>query len=56
MSIFVKPTSTVGDKAKEGRHDPCILPRILSVICSMAKLVIADHYLRQNSYTHQEQK
>jgi chorismate synthase len=50
LSILVKPTSTVGDKAKEGRHDPCILPRILPVICSMAKLVVADHFLRQSAY------
>ena len=50
FSVMVKPTSTVGDKAKEGRHDPCILPRILPVIESMAKLVVADHFLRQNAY------
>lgn len=50
LEVLVKPTSTIGEKAKEGRHDPCILPRVLPVISSMAKLVIADHFLRQNSY------
>jgi chorismate synthase len=56
FSIFIKPTSTVGEKAKEGRHDPCILPRVLPVICSMAKLVIADHYLRQKAYEKVEDR
>ena len=50
LSIFVKPTSTVGDKAKEGRHDPCIIPRMIPVLESMIYLTIADHYLRQNAY------
>ena len=51
FTVIVKPTSTVGDKAKEGRHDPCILPRILPVLESMAKIVIADHFLRQKAYS-----
>ncbi len=54
LSIFVKPTSTIGEKAKEGRHDPCILPRVLPVVCSMAKMVIADHFLRQKAYENLE--
>jgi len=51
LSIFVKPTSTVGEKAKEGRHDPCIIPRMIPVIESMIYLTLADHYLRQNAYS-----
>ena len=51
LTIFVKPTSTVGDKAKEGRHDPCIIPRMIPVIESMIYLTLADHYLRQNAYS-----
>lgn len=51
LTIYVKPTSTVGDKAKEGRHDPCIIPRMIPVIESMIYLTLADHYLRQNAYS-----
>ncbi|EQC48308.1 chorismate synthase [Bacteriovorax sp. BSW11_IV] len=49
QSVF-KPTSTVGEKAKEGRHDPCILPRAVPVVEAMVKVTIADHLLRQNAY------
>lgn len=48
-SIFKAP-STIGDKAKAGRHDPCILPRVVPVIESMVLITLADHYLRQKSY------
>jgi len=50
MNITFKPTSTVGEKAKEGRHDPCIIPRAIPVVEAMVKVVLADHYLRQNAY------
>ena len=50
LELGFKPVSTVGDKAKEGRHDPCILPRVIPVVESMVKLVIVDHFLRQNAY------
>ena len=50
MTITFKPTSTVGDKAKNGRHDPCIIPRAIPVVEAMVKIVLADHYLRQNAY------
>lgn len=45
LSVAVKPTSTLGRKAQEGRHDPCIAPRIVPVIEAMATLVLADLYL-----------
>jgi chorismate synthase len=48
--IFMKAPSTIGDKAKNGRHDPCLLPRAVSVIEAMAKIVIADHFLRHKIY------
>jgi chorismate synthase len=51
MTITFKPTSTVGEKAKAGRHDPCIIPRAIPVVEAMVKVVLADHYLRQNAYT-----
>lgn len=50
MKITFKPTSTIGEKAKEGRHDPCIIPRAIPVVEGMVKLVLADHYLRQKAY------
>jgi len=50
LNLTFKPTSTVGEKAKEGRHDPCIIPRAIPVVESMVTFVLADHYLRQNAY------
>jgi len=50
ISMAFKAPSTIGKKALEGRHDPCILPRVIPVVEAMAKIVIADHFLRQNSY------
>lgn len=50
LKMTFKPVSTVGKKAREGRHDPSLVPRVLPVIESMIKLVIADHYLRQRAY------
>ncbi len=50
LKTTFKPTSTVGKKAKAGRHDPCILPRAVPVVESMVKNVLADHLLRQKAY------
>ncbi|PIP90572.1 MAG: chorismate synthase [Bdellovibrionales bacterium CG12_big_fil_rev_8_21_14_0_65_38_15] len=50
MNCVFKPTSTIGEKAKEGRHDPCIIPRAIPVVEAMVKFVLADHYLRQKAY------
>lgn len=50
MTVTFKPTSTIGEKAREGRHDPCIIPRAIPVVEAMVKVVLADHYLRQNAY------
>jgi chorismate synthase len=38
-----------GDKVTvsgKGRHDPCVVPRAVPIVESMAALVIADFYLR----------
>lgn len=43
--VAFKPTSSVLDVAKKGRHDPCIVPRALPVLESMTALVLADHVL-----------
>ena len=33
-----------------GRHDPCVLPRAVPVVESMAAMVILDHYLLSGAY------
>lgn len=43
--LKVKPTSSILDVAKQGRHDPFIGTRAVPVVESMAYLVLADHYL-----------
>lgn len=45
IRVAFKPTSSIKDVAKKGRHDPCIVPRAVPVIESMAWLVLADHML-----------
>ena len=60
--VVVKPTSSIsspqqtvdvtGREARirtEGRHDPCICPRIVPVVEAMAALVLEDHYKRQEA-------
>jgi len=57
----VKPTSSIAREQRtvdlstleettitvRGRHDPCIVPRVLPVCEAMVALVLADHLLRQ---------
>jgi len=50
MNLVFKPTTTLGKRALEGRHDPCVLPRAIPIVEAMAKIVLADHYLRQKAY------
>jgi len=45
FKITAKPTSSILDVAKKGRHDPFIIPRMIPVIEAMAACVIADHLL-----------
>ncbi len=60
VRVAVKPTSSISKAQKtvdvkgkekiikvEGRHDPCLCPRVVPVVESMVALVIADHLLRQ---------
>lgn len=57
--IAVKPTSSISKEQDtvniqgeettvktEGRHDPCICPRIVPVVEAMAAIVLEDHYKR----------
>lgn len=41
--VSFKPTSSVLDTARKGRHDPCVVPRAVPVLEAMAWLVLADH-------------
>lgn len=50
LKMAFKAPSTIGEKAKAGRHDPCILPRVVPVVEAMAKIVMADHSLRKAAY------
>lgn len=50
LTISVKPASSIGQIAKEGRHDPCIVPRVIPVAEAMVALVLADCYLLQKAY------
>ena len=60
--IAVKPTSSIeypqqtvdvnGDETEivtTGRHDPCLTPRMVPVVESMAALVLIDHILRNRA-------
>jgi chorismate synthase len=46
-------TVSVSGKKSElkarGRHDPCVLPRAVPMVESMAYLVLVDHYLRNKA-------
>ena len=50
FQTYFKAPSTIGENAKEGRHDPCILPRVRIVLESMVYITLADHFLRQQAY------
>jgi chorismate synthase len=58
--VAFKPPATIGKKQKtadfegsevvleaQGRHDPCVVPRAVPIVESMAALVLADLALRQ---------
>lgn len=54
---IAKPQQTIDSKGKErmikiqGRHDICVLPRIVPVCEAMVSIVVADHLLRQKAIT-----
>ncbi len=52
LTVSVKPPSSIGATAKKGRHDPCIVPRVIPVLEAMVALVLADCYLLQRAYQH----
>ncbi|HUB05995.1 MAG TPA: chorismate synthase [Myxococcales bacterium] len=52
VRVLCKPPATLGDRAKAGRHDPCILPRVVPVVEAMAALVAADLWLDFLAHPH----
>jgi chorismate synthase len=61
IRVAVKPPSSIPKKqhtvdlhgsdamiSVEGRHDPCLCPRVVPVVESMIAVVIADHLMRQS--------
>lgn len=50
FSLSIKPSTSIGDIAKSGRHDPCIVPRVIPVAEAMAAIVLADCLLLQKCY------
>lgn len=52
VSTIMKDQQTVNNSGKtvllkgKGRHDPCVVPRAVPIVESMAALVILDHFLR----------
>jgi chorismate synthase len=68
LRIAVKPPSSIVKKQRtvtvtgrsarisvEGRHDPCICPRVVPVAESMVALTLLDHLLRQQLVRRQTQ-
>src|SRR3989344_7479475 len=55
VSTIRKQQSTININKKQitlnatGRHDPCVLPRAISIIDAMSALVLMDHYLRHKA-------
>lgn len=45
LRLYIKAPSTTGQLAKQGRHDPCIIPRAIPVVESMVNCVLADQLL-----------
>jgi chorismate synthase len=52
VRIFFKPPASLGEVARTGRHDPCILPRAVPVVEAMASLVLADLLLQLRAREH----
>jgi chorismate synthase len=40
-----EPTTLMG----KGRHDPCVLPRVVPIVEAMTALVLADHWMRHHA-------
>jgi chorismate synthase len=45
LTVSIKPSSSVGEWARTGRHDPCIVPRVIPVLEAMVWVTLADAWL-----------
>jgi chorismate synthase len=67
LQVAFKPTSTIRKPQEtvdihgnavvlsaHGRHDPCVLPRAVSIVEAMVALVLVDHFLRQRAKTFEK--
>jgi chorismate synthase len=45
ITASIKPSTSVGEIARKGRHDPCIVPRVIPVLEAMVAIVLADAWL-----------
>ncbi len=52
LRTWFKPPATLAQHAKEGRHDPCVLPRAVPIVEAMVSLVLADLYLSTLGHPH----
>ncbi len=65
FNVAFKPTATIlqsqqtvnlaGEPSElmgKGRHDPCVVPRAVPIVESMAALVLLDHWLRDSAQNH----
>lgn len=55
VATIMQKQNTVNNKMEEvsidgkGRHDPCVLPRAVPIVESMASIVLVDHLLRNRT-------
>ena len=55
VATLIQKQNTINSKGEEvemqgkGRHDPCVVPRAVPIVESMAALVLADYYLQNKS-------
>ena len=62
LRVAFKPTATINFEQQtvtrdhqqsllraKGRHDPCVIPRAVPIVEAMIRLVLVDHYLRQQT-------
>ena len=62
LRVAFKPTATINfaqdtvtregvstELRAKGRHDPCVLPRAVSMVEAMINLVLLDHWLRNRN-------
>lgn len=52
LRVLFKPTSTLTEHAKAGRHDPCVLPRAVPIVEAMVSMVLADSWLHVLARPH----